>query len=159
MKTELRPLTKRQKAALAQMARKAYNKLSKYALAEDQDFTTWRRAQQKKTVGKSSLTACQQRHYLQLRAHFQNLVGDVSAAFNSHMKRLAPDTDGTKEERERVLHKIKQQLDGSKYTLGYALAIARNKFSKPLLRDLLDLTKPQLLELLFTVTDRVKATK
>lgn len=58
-------LTKKQKAALAQTARAAYNEL-----APSLDFTEWRRQQQLKVVGKASLTKCNQDDYLPLTNHF-----------------------------------------------------------------------------------------
>lgn len=89
------PLSKRQKAALAQAAKVAWEMSGAkrdseieaaaadpfgMAGAESPRFTAWRRQEQLKAVGIDSLTKCQQRHYRAIIQHFVSLKNGQPAA-------------------------------------------------------------------------------
>lgn len=166
MSNSFHPLSKKQKAQLAQMARQAFDQLYKHGLIDSpgdtkaKQFTNWRREQQAQACGQSSLTMCNQDDYLPLRAHFNSLLGRDDKAMDDILKSSPEndhaDDDDTPEHRGRIVHLIEVQLDGTKFSMGYAIAIARNKFRKPRLRVLTDLTVPQLKQVLFTIINRIK---
>jgi len=49
-------------------------------------FKNWRHEQQRKAVGREHLTDCRNADYLALKAHFQNVAGDVKSAFRNHLR-------------------------------------------------------------------------
>lgn len=161
-KTEYKPLSKIQKAKLAQLAREAFEILYKNGLIESEgksksaQFTNWRRKQQQEAVGCASLTKCIQRDYLGLLAHFQSLTGQDGDAFNTHIKNQPAtdkaDPDDTLEARSQVIGRIEKELEGSRFSLGYVRAIAKNKHKTT---NLESLTKTQLTQLLMTAKRRV----
>lgn len=162
------PLSKKQKAQLAQLARQAFSKLDKYGALDapgDTDsarFASWRHAQQAEACGQPSLTRCTQDDYLPLRAHFNGLLGRDDKAFTDILK-SGPENDhadptDTPEARGQLIHLINQEIDGTKYHPGYVLAIARNKFRKSHLKNLETLPVSQLKQLLITIKNRVRAT-
>lgn len=138
MKTEYRPLSKVQKAKLAQLAREAFETLYKNGLIDSEgdsksaQFTNWRREQQSEAVGCESLTKCIQRDYLPLLAHFQSLTGQDGQAFNTHIKSQPSndyaDEEDTHEARQQVIERIKKEIEGSRYKYPYVCAIAKSKF-------------------------------
>lgn len=164
------PLSNTQKAVLSQLARKAFDKLYDCGLIDApgdtkaKQFTAWRRAEQAEaTGGESSLTKCVQRDFLPLRAHFNSILGLDDQAFTDHLKSQPAndhaEQEDTPEERDRKIYLINQALEGqSKYSLGYVIAIARNKFRRPTLKGLEVLTATQLHQLLITVKERIRKT-
>lgn len=161
------PLSKKQKAHLAQLARQAYNHMGGDATTDapgdtaSARFAHWRHAQQFEVTGLSSLRQCTQGHYLPLRAHFNHILGRDDQAFEDTIK-AAPENDhaaedDTPERRQQLQHLISETLHGTKYHTGYVLAIARNKFRKPSLTSLRPLTVTQLKQLLITIKNRAAA--
>lgn len=160
------PLSKKQKAQLAQMARQAFTNLDRHGLIDvagettSQRFANWRHEQQSEACGQSSLRLCDQDDYLPLKAHFNSLLGRDDKALDALLKHGPEndhaDSDDTPERRDRIIHLIEKELDGSRFHLGYAIAIAKNKFRKPYLKNLRILTVPQLKQVLYTVRNRVK---
>lgn len=162
MKTEYRPLSKTQKAKLAQLARESFETHYENGLIDSEgdsksaQFTSWRREQQQEAVGCSSLTKCIQRDYLPLLAHFQSLTGQDGDAFNTHIKNQPAndhaDVDDTPEARSQVIGRIEKELEGSRFNLGYIRAIAKNQYRTTKIENL---TKTQLTQLLMTAKKRV----
>lgn len=166
-------LTRKQKASLAQLARKAFDHLDDLGLLTDVPggstsarFAAWRRAQQAEAVGHASLTTCSNDHFRPLRAHFNALLGRDDVAFQDHMRsgpgHTATDADDTREARERIKALIAQavrdhQAAGGTIGPAYVLTIARRKFRRPRLSDFLDLSAGQLSQLLYTVCNRIAA--
>jgi len=159
------PLSRKQKACLAQLARQAFDKLDALGLIDAPGETTakrlanWRHAMQAEACGESSLTLCIQNDYLPLRAHFNSLLGLDDKAYDDHIKSgpendLA-ETNDTTEHRDQIIHLIEAEMEGTKFNLGYAIAIARNKFRKPKLKSLRTLTVNQLKQILFTIKNRI----
>ena len=155
METKYKPLSKKQKAALSILARKAYKIHSENGVT-DLSFEDWRHEQQDEAVGCSSLTKCVQNDYLPLLAHFQSLTGQDGDAFNTHIQNQpandTADPDDTIEARKQVIGRIEQELEGTRFSLGYVRAIARNKHKTT---NLESLTKKQLTQLLMTAKKRV----
>lgn len=155
MKTEYKPLSKTQKARLSILAREGYKIHSQHGVT-DQSFADWRHEQQMEAVGCESLTKCIQRDYLPLVAHFQSLTGQDGDAFNTHMQNQPAndhaDPEDTHEARKQVIGRIEKELEGSKYSLGYICAIAKNQYRTTKLENL---TKKQLTQLLMTAKKRV----
>jgi hypothetical protein len=75
------PLTKEQKARICILAREAWERVGRPG-----DITEWRREQQARACGTSSLRACTQLDYLRLRGHFLSLKGQEGAAFRDLVK-------------------------------------------------------------------------
>jgi hypothetical protein len=166
-------LSNRQKAALAQLARQAWDALDELGLVADVPgesaaarFTCWRRAQQAEAVGRESLRDCRNDDYRPLRAHFNSLLGRDDRAFDDLMRTgpgpKAENAEDTREARERqkalISAAVRQhQAAGGSIHPGYVLAIARRKFRRPQLRDFLDLSAGQLAQLLWTVRNRIAA--
>lgn len=138
METKYRPLTAKQKATIGILSKKAFDIAYENGLVESageskaKQFTTWRRQQQAEAVKCESLTKCNQGDYLPLIAHFQILTGQEDKAFNNLLKSQPAndnaDPSDTQESRTKVIARIKQEIDGTKFKLGYVCAIARNKF-------------------------------
>ena len=110
------PLSKTQKAALSELARKGFDHMEELGLVDtigktkSERFTKWRRAQQVEAVGKASLTHCNQNDYLDLRAHFNSILGRDDKAFNDHMRSLpvtgSSPAEDTQERRTQLKHNI-----------------------------------------------------
>lgn len=109
-------------------------------------FDAWRRAEQEKAVGISSLRACTQEHYGRLLGHFQALAGHTAAATRT----LARDADNG---RRIARYKLDQALGERGLSPGYAATICQAKFKCPLQNA----TEKQLWKLVFDVRSRRKA--
>jgi hypothetical protein len=158
------PLSKLQKARIAQLAAHAY-KAQKYL---DQPLEEWRRSEQEIACGRSSLRECTQAHFLSLVAHFQALAGDTAESKKTWSRtgrvKGSPILHDTHENRKTAIEKITEVLDEHKarreahgntpsITWPYVLAIVKNQHKKPIDQ----LTAAQLQRLLFTVTNRINA--
>lgn len=164
------PLTKRQMAALCQLARRAYDQQADLGLAGPEPgesasaaFGRWRHAQQQEAIGLPSLTSARNGHYRILRAHYLALLGlDGSAFVDLVASGPAAGASGdTVPEREALVYRISEALAACPQVgIGYGLAIARRKFGRPRLRwEALaeDLSCTQLRQLLYTVRNRIAA--
>lgn len=105
-----KPLSNRQKAALASLARRAFEHQDNLGLVEAEGkstsarFGNWRHAQTMEAVGISSLRECGNNHYRKIRAHFLLLLGEWDESFATTMRtgkvwQKGPDSD-THEKRE-----------------------------------------------------------
>ncbi len=81
------PLSNKQKGIICEVARRAFDRMLDSGSLEpradiciSEHFKVWRRAEQLKTVGKPTLTACIQDDYNLLMAHFLDLAGEVEDA-------------------------------------------------------------------------------
>jgi len=161
------PLSKKQKAYIAQLARRAFSEISKCGLADGlgetdaERFKNWRRQEQEEACGKASLTRCNQDDYLGLKAHFEVIAGDLDKAFNTNLKNQPvndhADEDDSEEKRAQIIARIEQELATQNCTLGYAAAIARNTHKLPKNKDLNTLTTKQLTQLLMSVKRAMKS--
>jgi hypothetical protein len=86
------PLSKLQKARIAQVAKQAFDYQDALGLVEAEGssasarFTAWRQEEQRKAVGRSSLTECGNNHFRSLVAHFLTLAGKDDKAFGYHLR-------------------------------------------------------------------------
>lgn len=148
------PLSKLQKADIAQAARVAYDvwegreafEAINAEFSATARFEAWRHDEQAKACGVRSLRAATQAHYGRLMAHFQGLAGHAAAAARTR----ARDADN---DRRIARWKLNQALRERGLEIGYAVALCRDKFK----RTLDDATKEQLWKLVFTVRSRRKA--
>lgn len=80
-------LSLKQKSALCQLARQAFDRLDALGLVDapgagvSARFAAWRAEQQAEAVGIASLRDCGNAHYRSLRAHFNALLGRDDVAF------------------------------------------------------------------------------
>ena len=85
-------LSRDQKAALCQLARKAFDHQDALGLVDvpgDSDsarLAAWRRAEQVSAVGIPSLTECRNSHYRTLRGHFNTLLGREDKGFSDYVR-------------------------------------------------------------------------
>ncbi|HTJ78518.1 MAG TPA: UvrB/UvrC motif-containing protein [Rariglobus sp.] len=87
-------LSNGQKADIAQVAKRAYDGWAGREAFEDANpglsrskcFEAWRRYEQGKAVGRQSLTQCTDGDFLPLIAHFQNFMGNGSAALQTLLR-------------------------------------------------------------------------
>jgi len=177
-------LTNKQKASLAQTARIAWDVQSRAGFTDGYSFDEWRRAEQNKAVGVSSLTLCGNNHYRPLLAHFLTLAGKEVPAFRTWVRtgRVTGhgDLDDTHENREAQRHLILQAVidhgnrcdpamahasfdpvaaaqaaeKGGIITAAYVTKIALGKCRS---RGLASLTAAQLRQILYTTRNRIAA--
>lgn len=89
-------LTNPQKATLAQIARKAYNRQDDLGLIDDAvSFADWRHSETFAACGISSFRKARQSDFTTIRGHFENLSGDSVRAFDSFMKEGRDIVDST----------------------------------------------------------------
>lgn len=165
----MRPLTKKQKGIVARLATEAFNHQDDLGLVDAPGDTkakrlaAWRHKEQAEACGKPSLTKADQDDFLPLCAHFNSILGRDDKAFLETIQHQPvtdhSDPDDTTEHRKQKLYLIEQAIKGTKFHINYALKIAKNKFGKPGLRDLSDLTVKQLEQVLYTITNRINQAK
>ncbi|GEM_PF-6032330 len=99
------PLTKKQKAFLVQLARKAYEhcKVSSAGIS----FQDWRRDIQMLTVGTDSLTRCTQGDFRALRRAFEQRSGQMKKAFRTVMKEDFENIDQARHRLRKEIEKCK----------------------------------------------------
>jgi hypothetical protein len=69
------------------LARRAFDQQAQSGVLGDAaEPEVWRKEQQLRAVGKSSLTACCNKDYLALKARFQDLAGEHVTAFRNHLR-------------------------------------------------------------------------
>lgn len=151
-------LTNLQKAAIARLARTAWERQSLDTQRQwaqehgsfNKAFNAWRKVQQFTAVGVESLTeALSERDYLRLRAHFQDLAGDSGRALHTLLKHAD-------EAQLRDLYLLEQACcDAGLSFPGYPAAICRQQFRCSLEAA----SSGQLRKLLFTVRNRGFAKK
>jgi hypothetical protein len=180
------PLSKLQKAKLAQVAKEAFDYQEALGLVEtvgtsaSARFTEWRREEQHKAVGHSSLTTCGNNHYRSLLGHFLTLAGKDDKAYGYHVRtgrvKDHGELDDTHENRETqrklIMDKLlahghrcdprhasydaeiaaKVEASGGLITAHYIIAIAKRKHRG---RALDSLTADELKKLHWTTKNRI----
>lgn len=148
-------LTRRQKADVAILARKAWlASPEREAIlaanpdyAESEAFTIWRRDKQREAVGVDSLRLVHQDDYLRLLAKFRDILGDTGRAVRLHVH---AESEGWR--RAWWLLQQSCQERGLAFP-GYPGAICMQQYRCPLG----EATEKQLWRLLYTVRNRRKA--
>lgn len=156
----MKPLTRKQKAVLCDLANQAFAAQEKWGqvtvatgIARSRAIEEWRRVQQFEAVGIQSLTMCDQRHYNPLLTRFCHLAGRSADAFRSSMREDAQgQTLGQSEAVRQALWHLKTNCE--KFGLAYPswpLAVAKDKFRAHALDEL---SPKQIWQLTFTVRNR-----
>lgn len=166
-----RPLSKKQKATLCQLAAAVFRDLDDLGLADAEGSSNtermqnWRREEVRKVTGLDSLTKCRNSHYRRIHDHLSTMTGKQYES--PQMKCTGPQTSerDTMEAREQAINLINcalakhEQVVNSPETApevhasqhakekggplhpGYILAIARNQNKAADLRHIGDLVK------------------
>jgi hypothetical protein len=152
------PLTKGQKAYLAQLARRAFNMALAKARGSGNTFDgsddpsdtllrdegAWRHAQVALSCGKLGLRCCSQDDYRIIEGHFLELLGQHGAAFNAQMHAST--------EKKRVAQfKVMEACKRFGLSIGYAAHIAKNQNNGSALEDL---SERALWNLVYTINNR-----
>lgn len=155
-------LSKLQKSILARAARAAWDawpgrddytarlagERNDPLLSDNQAFTHWRREQQHRACGKSSLRAATQDDYLLIRAHWE--AWDPATSGAAMRTLLRHDSDG----RRRALHVLERNTrERGLHWPGYPEAICRRQFKCALM----DASEKQTWSLVYTIRNRRKA--
>jgi hypothetical protein len=143
----LKPLSNQQKGVLAQVARRAYDRLVAGNEISNIKFDDWRRDECERAVGKPGLRECDNGHYNRLLSHFESLAGEDGRALNA----LVREQTEPKRQAEAVLL---SELRKANLPLTYAEKLARDKFRGV---GVLDCDARQLWQLIYTVRNRAKA--
>lgn len=138
------PLSRRQKAVLAQLAGQAYKVALSHFSTDDLDEASWRQREAEAAVGRR-ISAARNSDYLPLKRHFEGLAGRSGAAFATALREPT-------ERSRQLLYQIHQALAAYGLTPAYAEVLATG----PRFRgaSLETLTEDQLLQLLMTVHTR-----
>ena len=142
----MKPLSKLQKAALAQMARRAFNVLTAKGDIHGITADDWRHDEVERVTGRPGLRECHGSHYNKLAAHFESLAGEDGRA----LKHLVREQTDSRRQAEVVLLDV---LSKASLPLGYAEAIARDKFHCAVLET----DSRQCWQLVYTVKSRLTA--
>lgn len=178
-------LTKAEKANLGRQRNEAFKYLDDLELIHETGDTKterqkkWAKNQLQEHFGIDSLTKARRNQFRAIKAHFQELAGDISGAMSNQLKTGKVKDHGddydTHENRELWHTKIKRHLAehqarcavpgeagsnaaraGGSLGMGYIISIARNKFRKPASwADLTTLTAFELRDLFFTTKTRI----
>lgn len=152
------PLSKAQKTYLARLAGEAFAQRLEFDLirvptgmTKSAFATQWRREQQAMVLGggRQSLTEATQADYRSLKAHWLSLTGHSGKAFDAAMN-----SDKEHEITRQIVHLVNIECAKHGLTLGYAIAIARNRWH---VSDLSHLTLMQGQQLLATLRRRGKS--
>jgi hypothetical protein len=115
------PFSNKQKAELAQLARRAYGiACERDAVPDGMTMEDWRHREVASASGKLGLRCCGQEDYLPVRAHFLEMVGETGEAFATHVRAV---TDA----RRTAEFKLVQACEEFGYRLSYADAICRRQ--------------------------------
>jgi hypothetical protein len=112
------PLTKPQKAYLAQLANRAYTQAG--ADTDGMDRADWRRSEVIRACGKHGLRCCSQDDYGAVKSHFLNALGRVGSALAADI-RGAPAAN----HRRQAAWAITNQLQRMNLSRDYAASICR----------------------------------
>lgn len=154
------PLSRKQKRWLCDWARQAWVKAGRplfadqaadvpacLRLTQTQAFEAWRHEEQLKACGKRHLTACTQRDYLALRAHWKLLLGEPRTAARDAIESAV-------DERQVALHKLHKEaalaLDAVEKPMDYVGAIAWRRYKA----RVEDLNAKQIWSLIITLRSR-----
>lgn len=139
----MKPLSNLQKAALAQMARRAFDHLVARGQLTGIDFNTWRRKECQRAVGKHGLTACGNDDYNPLAARFSSLTGEDGRALN-HLLRAES------EPRRQAEAVLVAEMQRAGLRPEYVERISQDRFKCAVI----DATVPQLHQLIVTIKAR-----
>jgi hypothetical protein len=115
----MKPLTPKQKAFLASLAREGWNRLHG-TRAIDEDFDTWRRREAVGVCG-VSISQAKSRDFDALHAHFLTMAGKVERAFKAASNELPNDL-------RNVLHCIEVERKTCGVAPGYVSGICRRMY-------------------------------
>jgi len=121
------------------------------ALSPGEALELWRHEEQRNACGKKHLTACTQRDYALLMAHFAHLCERDNVA-NAWAERAA--TNGHRQAMAMLLRTCEQARGAIDRPTDYALAIARRQYK---VTSLEDCTDRQLWSLTYTLRNRASA--
>jgi hypothetical protein len=110
----LAPLSSRQRQVLAGLAALAFAELR---LPKD-EFDDWRHDQVRKAVGRAGLRECRNEDFLPLKAHFNELLGNMDAAFKAAFRHA-------NEPRSWALFSLHKEATKAKDVLPGAMQYAR----------------------------------
>lgn len=142
------PLSKKQKAILCIKAREAWALLPAHARSV-LDFDEWRKLQQHQACGKDSLRWATQKDYSRLLAHWQQMLRQDGAAFDTLMR-------GESNGRRVALYKLRQACAkrGLMYP-AYPQKICGVQYGT----TISEASEQQLWQLIYTVNNRTAKTK
>lgn len=127
------PLTHAQKAHLARLAARAFNRANAIARGQGEqpaaDAAAWRRDQVAVACGKLGLRCASQRDYKLIEARFLDLLGDTTNAFRAGVRAAT-------EDRRQAYWHIAQACARLGKPMAYANAISRQMFRGLTLDDI-----------------------
>lgn len=138
------PLSNGQKAHICMLARELYPDESQVP------FDEWRRSEQLRAVGIASLRAAQNQHYLQIVAHFEDLLGRSGSAFRRVFKAQT-------EPRLAALHHLYAECAKAQDVLPKAIEYARGFLRNRRHVALEDADAKALWHAVFTVRSKAQA--
>lgn len=153
------PLANGQKAYLAQLATRAFNRAAALARGRGEvaappangeiipisrQIETWRHEQVALATGKAGLRCCSQDDYKRIEAHFLELLGDHGKAFKAHVR-------AETEERRVIEWKIVAACQEFGFNLSYADKICRAQNRGA---GLDDVDEKKLWNIFFTIRNR-----
>ena len=139
----MKPLSIRQKAALAQLARQSFEHQTAKGHISGISADDYRRDECERATGCAGLRECNASHYETLMAHFSDLAGCADIALNQLLR-------GQSNKRRQIDYVIRQKLGKAGLPIEYARSIALDKFRAPVE----DLDERQLKQLLVTIAAR-----
>ena len=140
------PLSNKQKASLAQLARRAWQHVGSAAADPLPDLDTWRRSEVFAACGKHGLSECTQREFNLVAAHFHSILGEDGIAMNELLRA------GT-ERRRQMEMVLLRELESAHLPLSYAESISRSRFGV----TVTETSDVQFQQLLITVKARARA--
>jgi len=121
------PLTRSQKAYLAQLSERAFNRSAAIArgrgespATDTRTRDTWRHQQVAQACGKLGLRCCSQDDYKLVEGHFLEALGDHAQAFEAFTRAATND-------RRVAEYKLREACKEAGLSLNYANAICRNQ--------------------------------
>lgn len=111
----MKPLTKKQKAVIAQLAARAHKCLVAVGCPVD-DLSTWRREEQASVTGHASMQDMTQRDYVPLCNHFIAIGGGRQIK------------DNTYTEMDKAIHRLRDIMARHELTSSYLWAIVKDQF-------------------------------
>lgn len=168
-KSDLQPLKNHQKAALAILAKQAYEVAkSRYAVEDGTTPDEYRRGGQLVACGVESMTAMTQAHYLYVRGHWHTVIGNAELAFDDFM-RAGEDNEARRQMWHRLAGQVARLAEGIQASKApekltpeqaaaeswrYAASICADKYAG---RKYAQLTPKELAQLGFTIFNRASA--
>ena len=139
------PLDDGQKAHLCILAREAFEKVHGQPPSSQAELDAWRRAEQGRACGVTSLRAATQRDYKQIESRMLALKGNAKAAVRSAERAM---TEGVR----LAMFKLQEALAERGLHESYAASICRRQFK----RSISEASERQVWCLVYTVRNRRK---